>query len=321
MTSEIIRVSSGGDLLALLPYVVGFEIEESLVVVMLRDGRVAMTARLDHGSLVDVEAVRSRVDVVLAQHPDCSVVLAAFGDDLDVCHDSLALIETMVDPEVLVDSLLTDGRRWWSRLCNGDCCPAEGRPLDRATPAVVAAIAAGISPLPSRLVLTRMLEGPSAQRLDELAPLHRREKSRRRGRNTKRRRVVDLVNRGTTTRLGDAELVELAHLVADVPVRDRAWLMIRPDNAEAHQVLWSQVLSVSPDELTMAPLCLAGMAGWIGGNGALLNCVLERCREVGEHLGTTYSMAELLRQISWTATPATVWRTVDDDEADLLTGG
>ena len=85
----------------------------------------------------------------------------------------------------------------------------------------------------------------------------------------------------------------------DRRVRDLAWALITPTNAEDHVRLWGGVVARVPPTVAAAPLCLLGMAAWVSGAGALLNCCCERLTKVDPH----YSMGRLLADISERAVP------------------
>jgi hypothetical protein len=61
-----------------------------------------------------------------------------------------------------------------------------------------------------------------------------------------------------------------------------------------------------------APLGLLGMAAWINGNGALLNCCVERLEEIDPG----YTLGHLLAEISERALPPSLW---DELVGDLRT--
>jgi hypothetical protein len=69
-----------------------------------------------------------------------------------------------------------------------------------------------------------------------------------------------------------------------------------------------------PPTLAAAPLCLLGMAAWVSGAGALLNCCCERLAEVNPH----YSMGRLLADISEKALHPSRWQQMGRDvQAEL----
>jgi hypothetical protein len=79
--------------------------------------------------------------------------------------------------------------------------------------------------------------------------------------------------------------------------------MITPDDAEEHADLWSRVVRRVPAACSAAPLALAGMAAWIGGNGALLNCCIEELSRIHPQ----YSMGNLLGTLSEHAVSPRLW--------------
>ena len=101
----------------------------------------------------------------------------------------------------------------------------------------------------------------------------------------------------------------LAVLALDVRVRDVAWAMMSRAAAADHVRLWSTVVARSPDEVSSAPLGLLGVAAWISGNGALLNCCVERL----EHSDPGYSLGRLLADISDRALPPSLWDELAQD--------
>ncbi|PID50734.1 MAG: hypothetical protein CR980_02220 [Propionibacteriales bacterium] len=58
MTSIQLRASTLADLVALPPYVLGFEPQESVVIVQLTDGLLAWAARCDNDQVVDADRAR-----------------------------------------------------------------------------------------------------------------------------------------------------------------------------------------------------------------------------------------------------------------------
>jgi hypothetical protein len=96
----------------------------------------------------------------------------------------------------------------------------------------------------------------------------------------------------------------LGVLVTDLQRRDLAWALITPATADDHVRLWSGVVAHLPPTLAAAPLCLLGMAGWISGSGALLNCCCDRLSGIDPQ----YSMGRLLSEISERAIPPSVWQ-------------
>ena len=117
--------------------------------------------------------------------------------------------------------------------------------------------------------------------------------------------MAALVNEGTagTPPPDDRSSLTLALLAAQLPVRDLAWAMISRERAADHVRLWSQGGARTPAPDAAPALCLLGMAAWVQGDGALMNCCADRVAV----LDPDYSMAAPLRDISARALPPSLW--------------
>ncbi|MET8834030.1 DUF4192 domain-containing protein [Micromonospora sp. NPDC004540] len=152
-----LAVRSPADLVAAVPYLLGFHPADSVVVVAVRGRRVVFAAR---GDLPDPgadpgPAARHLAEVVARQGTDAATVIG-YGPAARVTGAVDAVGEALDGAGLLVlDALrVTDGR-WWSYLCaEPACCPPEGTPYDPAASAVsAAAVFAGQVALPDRAAL------------------------------------------------------------------------------------------------------------------------------------------------------------------------
>jgi hypothetical protein len=302
-----LRIARPSDLLGVVPYLLGFHPQESLVVAVLGADRVQMTARLDVAELGRPREVAGYLRSILASQQGSGFVTLTYSRRPDAREITTQLLEQL-GADLLVDALLVDDERWWSLLCDGSCCPPEGTAYDlRSHPLSAAAVYAGLSALPDRQALAAAVCGPAAEQLAELEALVLEAADgiaglRLTGRMKLVRRLVRAQIGGGGT-LGRIECVRLALLVSSVHVRDVAWAQLSRERAEAHVDLWRQVVAQSPDYLAAAPLCLLGMSAWVAGQGALQNCCVERALE----LDPQYSMAWLLSDINRRCLPPSYW--------------
>lgn len=285
----------------MIPYLLGFHPAESLVAAFVRQRRVVVTARVDLAATADLEALIDQFELVADQVDTRAIVLVGYSADESVRDVMRGLADVI--PFDLVDVLAVSGDRWWSVCCDGDCCPAEGQAYDiEAHPLAVEAVMAGISATGTRDDIMALTAGPPAAERDRLTAAAEEcagkvdQLSRRR----RRRRVRQLVDRvlsadGPT----DAEAVEIAVLVRDIGVRDEVWAMMTRQDAEAYVALWRRVVAISVWPYEPAPLAMLGWAGWLDGNGALLNCCIDRLEQVAPD----YGLLELCKQISNNAIP------------------
>jgi hypothetical protein len=313
-----LRARRPADLLAAVPFLLGFHPEESLVALFLQAGRVLLTARYDLGEPTDLDLA----DLV-AQHRPSGLVLVAYCADAGRGRTELrAQADALVardrsegaEPVDLVDLLLVDGRRWWSLACTAGCCPAEGTPYaPDEHPLSAEAVWAGLVARPDRAAVVATVAGPDP---DDWATLRSRVgplEARLRGADRVRRQdalgraVVDALPR-LGAGLDDDACLELALLVRDTVVRDVACALVTREDARRHLALWLEVVRRTPPELAAAPLCLVGIAAWAGGNGTLLNACCERLAA----LDPGYAMGRLLADVSRRALPPAWWDAMAD---------
>lgn len=164
-----VRLRHPGDLVATIPYQLGYRPEHSLVVIALRAGRIGPIARLDlpeparPGAGAEASAnraVRAAVAAlleVLDEHADTIAVLwfeshagesGPMRDALRAAADRLALtVSTCV---------VVHGGRWVEiDPLTGRACPEGSHPVpaDREVPAIAEFVALGVNPLASRRAL------------------------------------------------------------------------------------------------------------------------------------------------------------------------
>ncbi len=314
-----LRVRRPADFLAVIPYLLGFHPQESLVVVLSRRGRVVLTARLDLPSTAEEPVVAAQLRQLSGQHEIDEVVLVAYGDDEAATRSTLERVRSGLEDSVrarsgLEDSarvrevLLVSRARWWSLSCTTGCCPPGGAVFDPGThPLAAEAVYRGLVAGPTRASVEEVVAGPVTEALPRLRTLVARTRDQLDGlgRRDAAEAMADTVRVGLAAAdgPGEAEAVQLAVLALDLAVRDVAWALMNRPQAEEHQRLWARVVASTPPELASAPCALLGAAAWIGGNGALLNCCVERL----EREDPGYTLGHLLADLSERAMPPSVW--------------
>lgn len=165
-----VTATSAADLMGLVPYLLGFHPAESLVVLLIRDRRVLLTARVDLPPAALASGVVARFGHLADQHDASGVVLFAFSADLDPARALLELLVTGLQPFGLLDAVLVGESRWWSLTCTGACCPADGTAYDaQANRMAAEAVYAGLSAAAERSNIEAMVAGPPAVDFDRLA--------------------------------------------------------------------------------------------------------------------------------------------------------
>ncbi|SCL15689.1 protein of unknown function [Micromonospora rhizosphaerae] len=310
-----LAVRSPADLIAAVPYLLGFHPADSVVVVALRGRRVIFAARgdLPEPGADPRPAARHLAGVIGRQGAESATVIG-YGPAARVTGAVDAVGEALTVAGLLVlDALRVTEGRWWSYLCaEPDCCPPDGTAYDPAASEVsAAAVFAGQVALPDRAALTAQvapLDGPARVAM-------------RRATARARRRLVALTEEAAETalaggrsvrsagvaavrtalrrhrrgeRLTDDEVAWLTVILTELPVRDHAWE--RTDGRDPDISLWTDVLRRAEPELIAAPGSLLAFAAWRAGQGALAAVALERVLEVHPDYSLAMLLDDLLRR-------------------------
>lgn len=240
-------VSGIGEIIALLPYELGFVPADSLALVGLREGRLTVTARLSRpGPLEVVDAARQLAAGVARSGPDELIVLCyggfgrSDGDFVDVLRWELD------DAGVEVSHVASiDGGLWRAEHCTCGCCPLELAQIPDASKVepVAEHVLRGVVPASSRAELERRFDLRHAciaqavgQALSGGAPSHPAAGAVDQDGADALRRVL-CGTESAVHRLPVEVLAAATAAVARITVRDYvlAWLM--PDFLSPEQVL------------------------------------------------------------------------------------
>jgi hypothetical protein len=314
-----VRLSSPADILAAVPYLLGFHPARSLVVIGAggpRD-RLKLGFRYD---LPDPPAAAAAHEIarhavtVLRKRRATTVVAVGYGEGRLVTPVMDVFTAAARQGGLAVRELLrVSGGRYWSYLCHEvDCCPADGVPFDSSSHPVAAVMSvAGLSAYPDRAALEctiAPLTGERARARDQAAQracaraAALAEKAAKRGGNQLRlvisegRRAVSaaIVHYRAGGAISDDDLlawlvVSLAHL----PVRDDAWARMDPGHRDAHLRLWADLVRAAADAWVPGPAALLAFTAWQSGDGVLASIAIDRALACDPG----YSMALLLREI------------------------
>ncbi len=291
------KVKSPADIVSVIPYLLGFDPVESVVVIGLEGPRrrFGPCFRLD---LVeadeDVDAQVGYIESLVEQLSLRSVLIVAFSSSADRADPVVRGVCAMLRLRhvEIHEGLRADGERWWSYTCdNPDCCTPEGTPYDVSTSRVAAeAVVAGMQRLPSRDELRRQFDPSAARQAAVSAALETLAEQ-----PPSKAKVDELIGKGlrTPTALDDTDLALLVSWLQDLRRRDAVWTSMTRATAGAHFALWSQVMRCSPDYLMPPAGSLTAFAAWLKGTGVLASHATDRVLAVEP----TYSMAKLLQAI------------------------
>jgi hypothetical protein len=277
--------------------------------VFVSSGRIVLMARMDFPAESASDDLAERIDGLARQHKAHAIALVAYSAASLPANRLLTRLMDRLGKHKLTDVLYVGHGRWWSLTCGEECCPLTGTPFDPSShPMSATAVFAGLGARADRRELEASVSGPSPAelpRVEALADALLTELDQLDDPSAPVRLLASILEaaRSEGGVLDDRNCLLLGLLVTEIGLRDLAWALMSPSNVEDHIRLWGCVVAQVPPTLAAAPLCLLGMAAWLSGAGALLNCCCERLARVAPE----YSMGRLLAEVSDRALPPSLW--------------
>ncbi|MFI6594723.1 DUF4192 domain-containing protein [Nonomuraea sp. NPDC050536] len=297
-----LTLASPADILAAVPYLVGFHPENSLILIGLVSGLAKVVARwglpLPPSALGPLSALIEREAITQA-----IVVGYGRGDQVTPAIDELRLVAARCGVEI-DEALRADGGRYWSYICTlAHCCPPEGTPYDISSSQVAAeATVRGLVALPDRRTLERTIapaSGPVRMAMrrataDAVADVRTRLAEAKDSNEFAAQFVAEGLVRVRAAiathvrgdRLDDAEAARLGLDLAVIRIRDEAWTLME----DAHAGLWKDLTRRLEPRFMPPVASLLAMASWRSGDAVLASIALERALAIDPG----YSMANLL---------------------------
>lgn len=276
-----------GDLLAAMPAVLGYRPRDAVVVVVCEKRAIQVTLRMEvDWFVVDFDVVADHLYAVAERYPYAQVFLLGYCDEVALAEASLGEAAAILGG-LVADAVFTDGTRWWSLCCPGDCCPPEGRPFSFEDSKINAeAVVAGVSIVRSRDEVIAGVGGPDEDRQRELAGLFHD--------------AYLMFDGGTDIELMDALLGERASILADEPAQaltlDRCARMavlmddpgalsalvaaVTPESAVRDREWLLQVCAQCLDRYAPGVLAVLAFVSWLSGGGPVLSAALARLHQL-----------------------------------------
>jgi hypothetical protein len=323
-----VRAGSAEAVLAVVPYLLGFMPESSIVVIGTAppDGTVKVTLRYDLPDPADTEEaerIALHAFAVLRSQRLTAALAVGYGPALLVTPLAGALKHTARKSGIeLTDVLRVEDGRYWSCTCQKpDCCPPEGKPFaSSGHPAAATmaadraqvlsgrdAVAASIAPVSGEAAESMRQATRRAEQLHLTPALITARDPRARG--AARKALADeglaavagmiAVYRGGGQYTAGYQLAWPVVALTDTRVRDDACARMDQRYTGAHLRMWTDAVRHAPPGYVAAPASLLAFVAWQAGNGPLANVALDRA--LADDPG--YVMADLLRKVVGAGAP------------------
>lgn len=318
------------DLVATVPYLLGFDPRDCVVCVAVHDGAVAVAAhlRLPGPAEDDSPDWTAVADLIAARGHQAFIVGYGTADQIDAAVEQCAEPIAAAGVEVTAAMRVHDGRIY----CLGSSCgcPPDGIAYDPDTSTVPAqATVRGIAPLADRDAVDALLDpvtGPDRDRMAAAttAAMHRLARALSAGRPATAGLNVtawlatgpppDLVADGIAAvreafaaaaagqTLLDEQVAWLATVLLIPAVREHAWLA--SDGSDAHRTLWIDVTRRAVGRTAATPASLLAVTAYLAGDGALASAGVDRALTAEP----TLQLARLVGVALRAGIPPAVWR-------------
>jgi hypothetical protein len=304
-THTATELTSPHDLLAAVPFMVGYHPKDSLVVMALKESKVAMAMRVDFPESENMASVSATIAGHLTRESADEAIIVGYlpSDDLDT--DPMAVVRSIITLQGIAvkECIVVSGGRFRSNLCaDAQCCPPEGNPVPEILDSRVTAeqVAAG-NPLPY-LDLDEMKRSIAALPVDK--ELVRIIKSipeidyssedvtqlQRAGANAINEMSIIF---SKAQRIEDKNLIALVLVrLLDLQVRDYAMGMTTTETSDQLWDMWRWLMRTAPVGYVAPVAVIFATMSYERGDGALAQRALDRA--MVDSPG--YQMAKLLRR-------------------------
>ncbi|WP_158088873.1 DUF4192 domain-containing protein [Thermoactinospora rubra] len=300
--SGALRVSSAADLIAIVPYLLGYHPAQSLVAIACDGHLVTCVTRFDLPERSDQtpELVGACAHMLHQQAASCAFLIG-YGPDWRVTPvmDGIASAITASGIEIK-DMIRCEDGRYWSYVCpDPECCSPDGQPYDVTSSAAAAgAVAAGLVAMPDRAAFCQRVahvDGPEREPVRAATEAARAAAEAVLDRTDwfaeGLRRIRQCFERVRAGRPIPAEdIAWLGVLLTGVLVRDIALALTHEYGQDVSLRLWTEVTRRVEPEYAPAPAVNLAFLALRSGDGTLARAAAERALAVDPD----YSFAKLI---------------------------
>ena len=308
-------VTSPIDLLNAIPFLIGYQPDDAIILMALKEDSITMAIRIDFPKKLLQDEVHALVAKLEESGAEGALMVSYIPDD---CSDAEGILAPIVDQLVnhqipLQESIVVVSGRWRSLICSdSECCPIEGSPMPELVDSRIASeeIASG-KPFPfadlasmSRSLAPLPEDSELLALIDEIPEIDYGKNpniDQRAGATA----VTDFIHEFAAAGISkNKELIALLLVrLQDLQVRDFALGSMRSEDSDLFFASWRWLMRRAPQGYVAPPAVLFAVACYERGDGALANLALQRAREDQPN----YSMVELLSRVFRSGQPPTLF--------------
>ena len=293
------------DLLSAIPFLIGFNPQDSIVLLTLKNDAIAMAIRIDFPNEISADELKLLISHLSRDNAE-SVIAIFYSPEIGENQNEVisTILSAITDYGLSLREVITvEQERYRSLIC-GDllCCPVEGNSVPDLIESRIAAeqVAAG-RPIPFR-TLDQLIESISPiqvdqelvkllTKIDEIDYDQEPLELQRQGARAVNEFMAEFKTHGLVR---DKELIALLLVrLKDLQVRDYALGSVSAESLDLYFTAWRWLLRSAPEGYIAPVANLFAAVAYERGDGALAQRALDRA----EGDDSSYAMSKLLRQV------------------------
>lgn len=293
------------DLLSAVPFLIGYQPQDSIVIISLRDETIDLAMRIDFPRSVDIDQINTLVGHLHRNGAEGAIIVSYIPDsstDADLLLKCLT--EAIEERDILIkESLIIVGDRWRSTMCTDEsCCPIEGSELPVLSDSRIAAEQVALGrPIPYEnqdALIQSLAPIKEVEYLQELITKIQPfdysidpSPQQRKGAQAVLDFLYDFEADGTCRDL--LLVAEVLVALQDLQVRDFALGSNSDEKLEMNFNAWRWLMRIAPATYIAPPATIFAVLCYERGDGALANRALDRA--VSDN--PNYALTSLLREV------------------------
>jgi len=293
------------DLLAAVPFLIGYAPEKSLVLIGLRGDEMSLAMRVDYPEDVDLDQIDTLANHLVREKSDGALLVAYLPDEV---LDSECLLtplrEAIEMREIKVRECVTVSKgKWRSSICKDpSCCPPEGSPMPTFEETRIAAeqVAQGKPlPFPNLEKLLESIKNESNEEIKsfvkKIKPINYKADGVRVLQREGALAVNDLAAEFAEKGISEDNLLMALVLkrLQDLQVRDYAMGIVSAENIETMWSMWRHLMKIAPEGYIAPVATLFSAINYERGDGSMASKALD----IAFKDQPNYPLAKLLKRV------------------------
>lgn len=293
------------DLLAAVPFLIGYAPVNSLVLIGLREDEMSLAMRVDYPEDVDLDQIDTLANHLVKESSDGALLVAYLPEDVMDSDCVLTPLREAIEMRdiKLRECVIVQNEKWRSAICKDPtCCPPEGSQLPTFEETRIAAeqVAQGKPlPFPNLEKLLESIKSSPNQEIEsfvkKIKPINYKAEGVRVLQREGALAINDLAAEFAEKGISQDNLLIALVLkrLLDLQVRDYAMGIVSDENIETMWAMWRYLMTVAPAGYIAPVATLFSAINYERGDGSMASKALD----MAFNDQSDYPLAKLLKRV------------------------